>query len=324
MGITYQEVVENNLISEDILDCIPQFCECGAPVEFTDSLAQIYCSDSRCPYKVAARLEAMAKAMKADGFGASTCITLCKEFGIKSPFQIFLLEDIIKKGPIITDVAALDKKIASICDPAKRKVELWQVVKLANIPNVDTLAYKIFNGYDTISDAYADIETGQVPFIANKLGIKNSEAAVMAAKIYKNLIEYKAELLFGETKFEVYKPTGKTVYIAITGGVDGFRNKSEFIDYLNNKYSGKINAMLMNTVTTKVDILIADGDTSHRKYSTAIRLNEKYLNKGIESGEINPEEVGLFKNIHDIHPVGELIFITDSHGVMERLDKAFG
>lgn len=322
MGIKYSIVVENQLLSEAVLDCIPSSCECGAETEFTETLRQVYCSNPRCIYKIAARLESMCKKMKVDDWGESTCITVCKEFGIISPYQVFLLEDKVKNGAT-SSVSAFNKKVANVCDRSKRKVKLWEVVKYAGIPSIDTIAYKIFDGYETLSKAYEDIENGQVPFIANKLGIKNIDSGVLASNVYNTLLEYKQELLFGETQFDVYKPQGRTIYIAITGGVYGFRNKSEYIDYINNRYSGKVNAMLMNTVTSQLDILITDGGAETTKYRTAVKINNKYIEKALENNEINPDDIGKFRNKTDLHRIGEKIIITDSTTAINRLDDIF-
>jgi NAD-dependent DNA ligase len=329
MGITIQEVIDNQLISEDVLNIIPHTCSCGSPIEFTDSLRQIYCSNPRCFYKVAARLEAMAKKMRGpngeccEGWGESTCITVCKTFKMISPYQVFQLEDLLAKG-VTCDVPAFEKKVKSICNPELRKVELWKVVELAGIPSIESIAYKIFGGYHNFTEAFADIESGQVAFIANKLGLKNSESSVMAVNIYKTLIEYKDEILYGEKQFDIYEPTGKTLYMCITGGVSGFRNKSEFVQYINKRYGGKVNAMLMNSVTTQVELLVVDGDTGSNKFKTATRLNAKYLEKGLEKGDFTSDEVGEFRNEKDLHSIGELIFIGNSHEIIDRLDKVFG
>lgn len=273
MGITRQEVIDNELMSEDIIEYIPETCPiCGSDIEFTDSLKQIYCTNKRCSLKIAARLESMAKAMKADGWGESTCLAVVEYFKLVSPYQVFVIGE---KGLSCPDVSAFSKKIASICDPEKRKVKLWEVVRLAGIPSIETIAYKIFDGYSSLEEAYEKIETLQVPFIAEKLGLRNADTGVMAVNVYKTLIEYKDELLFGESKFDVYIPTGMPLSIAITGGVAGYHNKGEFIQYINNRYSGKVNAMLMNSVTSQVDYLVADNDTSSNKYRTAMRLKDK-------------------------------------------------
>lgn len=323
MGVSRHDVIANHLLSEELVECIPEKCECGAELEFTDSLRQVYCPNPKCPYKVAARLESMAKAMKADGWGESTCIEVCKLFELCSPYQVFLLEDFIKNGGGVPKIPAFKKKIENICDPEKRRVQLWEVVKLAGIPSIDTIAYKIFNGYENLTEAFADIETGQVPFIAEKLGIKQTSTGVIAASIYKTLLEYKDELLFGETKFQIYKPQGETLYIAITGGVDGFRNKSEFISYINIRYQGKVNAMLMNSVSTSTHILVDDTGANSGKIKTAKRMNQKYLDDLLQKGAINPADIGQREKPKDILPIGTLILVTGSKELLEVLDNRY-
>ena len=327
--ITLQEVIDNRLIDQDVLNVIPHSCECGAEIAFTDSLRQIFCTNPRCHYKVAARLEDMAKKLRGkdgeccEGWGESTCVAICKHFKLISPFQVFQLSKILGRGYSISGVSALDKKIESICNPVLRKVELWKVVELAGIPSIASIAYKIFGGYENLNAAFKDIEAGQVPFIANKLGLKSASSSVMAVNVYNTLIEYKDELLYGEKQFDIIVPQGETVYIAITGGVSGYRNKGEFINFINKRYNGQINAMLMNSVTNQVQILIADGDTGSNKFKTATRINNKYRENCISKG-IPESEFGKFKGSKDLHPVGEQIFIANSDEVIARLDKIYG
>jgi hypothetical protein len=308
MGITLQEVVDNGLISDDLIQVLPNdgHCECGAEIEFTDSLRQVYCPDRYCYLKIAARLEAMAKHMKADGWGESTCIQVCKDFKLKSPYQVFLLENAEYSG-----VPAFKKKIEAICDTAKRRLKLWEVVKLAGIPNIETIAYKIFDGYKNISNAYEDIERYQVPLIADKLGLKNADTGVMAVNIYNNLIEFKTELLFGEKQFTVYEDSGEKVQIAITGGVSGFPNKSAFVNYINLRYGGKISVMLMNSVVSNIDALIADGDANSNKYKTACRLNEKAKEKAIKNGNNEWHEIKIMESAEYIE------YLDSIYGVQE-------
>lgn len=318
MGITFKEVEENNLISREILRYLPTKCECGAELQFTDSLVQLYCPNESCYIKIAARLEAMAKDMNIDGFGESTCLEICKQFRLKSPYQIFLIEDYFNRGGTCNNVSAFEKKVKAICDKTKRQTKLWEFVKYGNIPSIKDTAYKLFNGYKTISDAYDDIESGQVPFIAERLGLRNGESSVLAVRIYNILVEHKTELLFGETLFDIYEPEGDTLKIAITGGVYGYRNKSEFVRFINDKYKGKLNAMLMNTVTKDIDVLIADGDTSSRKYKNANKINSKYIE---ETRYTNGRSDEVSKKFH---PAYERIFITESQGLLDRLNSIYG
>ena len=270
MALTVNEAIGHGLLDVELAEISPTHCdECGSELSLTESLKQLYCDNRTCPTKIAARLESMAKMMKADGWGESACLAVAKNFKMISPYQVFLLADKECK-----DVPAFQKKVAEICDIEKRTVKLWEVVKYANIPSIDTVAFKIFDGFASISDAFEVIEKQGVSFIADRLGLRNPETGVMAVNIYNTLIEYKDELLFGEKLFNIYNPTGERVYIAITGGVYGFSNKSEFISYINSRYSGKVNAMLMNSVTREVNYLVADGDTSSNKYKKASKMIE--------------------------------------------------
>lgn len=292
MSISVNTAIENSLISEELAEIIPTNCEeCGEELYLTESLRQLYCGNHMCATKIAARLESMAKMMKADGWGESACLTVTRQFGLISPFQVFLLE-----GRECSDVAAFNKKVAEICDWGKRKIKLWEVVKYANIPSIDTVAFKIFDGYESMESAFKDIEENGVAFIADKLGLRNAETGVMAVNIYNTLMEYKDELIFGESVFEIYNPTGEKLYIAITGGVYGFNNKSEFINYINRRYNGKVNAMLMNSVTRDVNALVADGSTNSNKYRKAMKMKSD----------------------------GSDIIITDSTGLVEYLDNKYG
>lgn len=292
MSISVNTAIENSLIGEELAEIIPTHCEeCGEELYLTESLRQLYCGNHMCATKIASRLESMAKMMKADGWGESACLTVTRQFGLISPFQVFLLE-----GKECPDVPAFSKKVAEICDWGKRKIKLWEVVKYANIPSIDTVAFKIFDGYESIESAFKDIEENGVAFIADKLGLRNIETGVMAVNIYNTLMEYKDELIFGESVFEVYNPTGEKLYIAITGGVYGFNNKSEFINYINRRYNGKVNAMLMNSVTRDVNALVADGSTNSNKYRKATKMKSE----------------------------GSDIIITDSTGLIEYLDNKYG
>jgi NAD-dependent DNA ligase len=271
MGIPYYTVAENRLLSREVMECVPDYCEtCGSEIEFTETLRQIFCPNRYCTDKVANRLENMAKFMQVDGWGESTCREVCYRFGLKSPYQVFLLE-----GKTCEGVADFGNKLRDICSRNRRRVRLWEVVKYGSLPHIGTVAFKIFDGYSSLAEAYEDIERHEVAFIAYKLGISNNETGVMAANIFNILMEYKAELLFGEQQFDIIKPKGKTVVIVITGGVHGFTNKSEYIEYINRRYADKINAVLVGKVTRKTDVLISDDLQSSDNYQKAVALQER-------------------------------------------------
>lgn len=271
MSVPLIDVIEHELISQEVLQCIPHQCPtCGEEIVFSDSLKQISCPNRFCTDKVAARLEAMAKAMKVDEWGEATCQEVCRAFKMTSPYQVFLLE-----GREWNGVSNFKVKVSNFVNSPKRKAELWEMVRYGGIPSIETTAYKIFGGYSNLDAAYRDIETYQAPLIADKLGLKNSETGVLAVNIYNTLMEYKTELQFGEKQFDLISKEGEVVYIAITGGVTGYTNKAEYVEHLNRMFKGKLNIMLMNSVTASINFLVADHDTSSRKYLKALRMQEK-------------------------------------------------
>lgn len=321
MSYTREEVEINGLIRPEVLAEIPLTCDCGHPIVFTNTVRQVYCSNPRCVYKVADRLEKMAKMMKVAGFGGSTCRQICKAFKLVSPFQIFIIKD----NPSINSigVAGISKKMEDICSNDVRSIKLWEMVKYAGIPNIGEIAYKLFNNYESIDKAFEDFERGQVALVADKLGIKGADAVVMAVKVYNTLMEYKDELRFGETQFNIIKDTGRSVQIAITGGVIGYKNKGEYVDFLNRRYNG-ILSIRMSGMSSEVDILIADGSSESSKYRKAIRLNEAYIEKGLKNREFTTEQIGQFRDARDMHPVGECIMIAGHAEAIERLDRVAG
>lgn len=320
MALTRQEVEDYGLINPYVLMDIPETCECGAEILFTDTTRQIYCSNPRCLYKVASRLEKMAKAMDVDGFGESNCIRFCEAYKMISPFQIFLMQN--RNDLDYIGVSSARKIVNNICDDERRKVKLWEIVKYCGIPDLDGDAAKIFSGYSSMKDAFTDIENGEVGFIADKLGIQNAESSVMAVRIYKNLLEYKEELMFGEMQFHVEEEAGQTMRIAIHNGVFGFKNKGQFIKYLNSRYAGKLNFVLASSVSNDVEILISEaGLDNSGKVRNATRINYRYIEQGLQAGLFTKEDIGKFRGENDLHVIGEKILICNHDIAIDRLDK---
>lgn len=272
--ITVQEVIQKKLIDDELIDIIPRQCEkCGEELYLSENLVYLSCENRYCYGKVAARIEEMAKRMQVDGWGESTCNQVAKTYKVQSPYSIFLLENTEN-----TDIPAFTKKVADICNMENREKYLWEIVQLASIPHIDTIAYKLFNGYKSIEEFFDDLDTCGVCLIADKVGVKNDIGSIMCVSIYNTLEQYKNELLFGEKQFIIKEQSGVELRVVITGPVDGFVNKTEFINFINKRYNGKVNLVQMNTVSKNTDILIVDEETNSTKYMKAQRLNNNGSN----------------------------------------------
>lgn len=320
MGYSWDEVYSNGWISSKTMDCIPRTCDiCGAPIHFTDTLTQVYCSNPQCSYKVANRLENMAKAMQVDGWGESTCISLVSQFHMVAPFQALLANRLVASG-VDTGIANFPVKVRDLVSKAQEPIELWQMVQYASLPGVDSLAYKLFKDYIDVNDFYSDLENSKdgIAFIANKLGLKS--IGTQAEQIYETLSEAKEELQLGMKVFNIKKAEGVEVKVAITGAVNGFKSKADYIKYLNSLFEGRANIVWAKSVSSSVDILVCDGDYASNKFRNASRINADF----IESlNEDERELVGTLEP-NKLKAIGEAIYIGDSKEVIERLHRAFG
>ena len=277
--ITYQDVIDNELIDDEILEYIPRHCECGGEIEFTESLKQIACNNPRCYYKVASRLENMCKSLKVDGFGESSCVKICRDLKMISPFQALLIGNRTVDG-----VASFKSKIDNLISELKKPMELWEMVALCNIPGIDSISYKLFGKYSSIEDAYKDFEKYQVPYIAGLLG---NSGGVMSANIYNMLMQYKAELQFAESECNIKKLNVTKISIAISETPSGFGTKASYVARLNEILNGKASILLSNTVTKEISYLVCSPTTNTGKVKKANSLISNGANiKIVDSQEL--------------------------------------
>lgn len=277
--ITYQDVIDNELIDDEILEYIPRHCECGGEIEFTESLKQIACNNPRCYYKVASRLENMCKSLKVDGFGESSCVKICRDLKMISPFQALLIGNRTVDG-----VASFRSKIDNLISELKKPMELWEMVALCNIPGIDSISYKLFGKYSSIEDAYKDFEKYQVPYIASLLG---NSGGVMSANIYNMLMQYKAELQFAESECNIKKLNVPKISIAISETPTGFGTKASYVARLNEILNGKASILLSNTVTKEISYLVCSPTTNTGKVKKANSLISNGANiKIVDSQEL--------------------------------------
>lgn len=262
--ISYQDVIDNELIDDEILEYIPRHCECGGEIEFTESLKQIACNNPKCYFKVASRLENMCKSLKVDGFGESSCIKICRDLKMISPFQALLIGNRTVDG-----VSSFKSKIDNLISELKKPMELWEMVALCNIPGIDSISYKLFGKYSSIEDAYRDFEKYQVPYVASLLG---NSGGVMSANIYNMLMQYKAELQFAESECNIKKLNVPKISIAISETPTGFGTKASYVARLNEILNGKASILLSNTVTKEISYLVCSPTTNTGKVKKANSL----------------------------------------------------
>lgn len=273
-------------------DSLPIYCpDCNYPMEMSEALTQLHCSNHRCKSKVTQRLVAMANALGVKDMGESRARKFIDHFGITNPLIIFTYEP--DGDGVMGDGVSIEtsKKIADQFN-AKKSFTLVEYVKIAQLPYIQGSASQIFGSYDDLELAYADIEKGGIDFIAEKLSIKKSESedeiSIRALKIYETLKIYKEDLLQGIRWVNIIKTNteGITKILAVCSDEVGqpFKTKADFYSTVNNLYPN-VHVEFGNAVTKKIEYLVwagANGNSGARltnKVKKARGYNEQYQAK---------------------------------------------
>lgn len=263
-------------------ECLPEFCEtCGAPLEIRESLTGLSCSNPRCPDKVVMRIKAICQDLGILYFGESKIREFIEYYGVTNPLNVLAL----KSGMLISETTSeeMSEKITSQIEK-KKNFLLWEYVMIANIPYVRTSAQKIFGDYDSLEDAYIDIETGGVDFIQGKLGITSDlETSVQAMKIYQSLMEYKEDLLECLVDVNIISMEGKRELNVVCSDQvgDGFGTKKEFYDYINSTFADNLHVNFLPSVRQDIDYLVwAGADGTPARYTSKVRTVETWNAKG--------------------------------------------
>lgn len=263
-------------------ECLPEYCEsCGAPLVIRETLTGLHCSNPRCVDKIVKRIEMLCDDLNILYFGESTIEKFVEDYHITNPMEIFALE----KGMLISRDASPEvsaKIINQIVE--KRRFLLWEYVMYSNMPHIKTSARKIFQGYSSLDEAYRDIENGGIEFIQDKLGIWGSTISVQAMKIYKSLMEYKADLFDTLENVEIINlENTKELNVVCSDEVGGgFKKKAEFYDYVKKNFGSKAHFNFLPSVNKSIDYLVWKGaDGSPARYTSKVKTVEGWNSKGV-------------------------------------------
>ena len=190
--ITRDEVTKRSLILPEVLETIPERCECGGAVGFSSDLREAVCLNPKCFYKTAERLGSMAEAMGVTGFDRWNCIRICKEFKLESPFMAFLVES--------TD-RGLNKRLTALKESRSRECSLVEMAEYSGIPVIADNAETLFRKVGSIEQFYGGI-IGERVRECCRSGVGLSEISVA-------LQESKEELMLGEQVFWIRGRNGR-------------------------------------------------------------------------------------------------------------------
>lgn len=261
---------QTQLLPAEFYYCLPKYCpECEYPMEMSETLTQLHCSNPKCPSKVAQRLVAIANSLGVKNLGDARAQKFVNALGLTNPLLIFAYEP-DEDGQMAPDISLdVSRDIASQFQ-SRKKFTLAEYIRIANLPFIQSSAFSLFEGYDDLGEAYKAIESGGVEYIRDRLSIKeNGEdtISVRALKVYESLMTFKDDLFQTIDCVEIMPinlPEMTTIRAVCSSEVgEGFRTKAEFYATCNNLYKN-IHIEFGNSVTKKTDYLIwagADGGT---------------------------------------------------------------
>lgn len=279
-------------LPEKFVDVLPEVCdECGSPLEISETMTGLHCSNPRCKNKMIMRIRAMCKDLGIVDFGENTISKFIDYYGVTNHLDFFELQ----KGMILSDEVS-DKVSEKVIDQLihKKKFLLWEFVQVANLPYIRTSARKIFQGYNNLTEAFEDIEEGGIAFIQEKLGINKDDDTVslQAMKIYATLMEFKDNLIEGESHVEIINLEGvEELNVVCSDQVGGrWKKKPEFYAYVKEHFDDKVHVNFLSSVNKDIDYLVwAGADGTMARYTSKVqkveRMNEKGMNIPIVTGE---------------------------------------
>ena len=278
-----KENYEDLNLPEEFVMCLPSRCsDCGAPLVMSETLTGLHCSNPKCGSKIVMRIRQICKDMNVLGFGEANIEKFVEYYHVVNPLNMFELQ---LGMPLCNGMSqeVADKIIQQIID--KKHFQLWEYVKVANIPFVRTSARPIFTGYKNLTEAFKDIESGGVGFIMKKLGLVGDEdgVSVQAMKIYTSLMENKEDLLENEKDVYIISTEGKKDLAVVCSDQVGGRwhTKPEFYAYVKEHFGDRYNISFLNSASKKINYLVwAGADGSPARYTSKVQKVEGYNAKG--------------------------------------------
>lgn len=213
---TLSDLVDKNLVpyfsaKEMMWDCDV----CGAPLIYNKALTTLKCSNAKCYGQIAAKAAAMASDLGYKGLGYSTMLKLAKTFKPNDHLDLFSKKFISKYN---TNSLMISKFIQYTQVP--QIIDFYKIFKYLYLSNIQEDWSKIVGTCKSIEEV-----------LHTNFPDKYSNLEVKLMK-YHILKLYKIMYLFSP----IYKESNNILELMITGSINNFSSKNEFINSLNTRY----------------------------------------------------------------------------------------
>lgn len=254
---------------------IPNKCMfCGKPLTMSLANTGLSCSDEFCPSKVARRCVEFLKDVRFIGLGYSQMLEFCSTFELTCPVELFMLEesdlDAYYDGYAVHDNFV---RLVNYLDNYKN-MTLHQYLIYAKMPSIqDATAEGLTANFDDINKFLNTINIEGIGLIQELLNI-NEESSIRAIKIYEQLMlnhnVLKSVVDEGYIVIEKPRTDLEEIILVISDSAGlNWKKKSDFQDFVTEKFKDKFLIVFKGSVTKKTTILIAEDGTQTSKVSKA-------------------------------------------------------
>lgn len=291
----------------EFLDCLPTYCDaCGEPTEITETLTILRCSNPKCIEKSVQRLVTLLKDLGVKNMGESKCRQFLENFGVGNPYAIFMYEP--SDGPLFSGCSMDFSEAFYEQLNKKRKMLLWEYVKIGNLPGIRDSARKLLANYDSLEEFFDDLDGGGIAFVQEMLDIKGKQeeadnyfddedtsVSIKAVETYNTLVFFRDELFEALEFVEIKQLTTEVINICISTAVGKpYTSKSDFVSKMNEEFGEKVHLNFLGSVSKDCQFLIwsKEGAPTNKVTKTE-RINEKKRIQNLKEGK--DEEEGLLQ-----------------------------
>lgn len=266
------KAIEAGFIPDYYRKFIPTKCSCGGDIEVNRDLTSIWCSNLRCPTKLANQCYNMFKKLGVAGVGVSTFEKIFQDPKLRTPLYPFIYEH-WSTSVVISLREALD-----------RKYTYRDVIRILSFPGMDKTALKIFNEVqspDTIKNLMSKMNYKITDWLLPLVGAKTYD------KLYPIFKEFEFEILNCNCIFKLKPQVKNVIDIVVTGTPRGFKTKRDFIEKLDSIAEGYAEFNMCSKLES-APYIVADTNTPTEKFKAGVRrgvlVRSWELIKGIQKG----------------------------------------
>lgn len=287
----------NSGLPMEFVQLLPTHCDsCGEENEITESFTILRCSNQACGEKATQRLVALLQDLGVKNMGESKCRQFLEHFDTNNPYAIFMYEP-DEDGPLYNGCSQDFSETFFMELQKKKRMLLWEFVKIGNLPKIRDGARKLLSNYDSLEEFYDDLEGGGIAFVQDLLAIKGKKAnvgsifaeddefeeesdelvSVKAIDTYNTLIYFKDELMSAVEFVDIKELTTEVVNICISTSVGKpYGSKVDFVHQMNEEFGHKIHLNSLGSVSKDCQFLIwSKIGSPTTKVKKAIAHNEK-------------------------------------------------